>query len=168
MMCRAALTAVAFAVCLPIAAAAQAPPLTGGAFEHLIGDWVITGVTRGKPTQTGAEVRSVFGGAFLEMHITDPDKRSPYEARVFIGEDAQGGLIVHWLDGTGGDTSRTVGTGTIKGNHITLKFPYPGAEFRDHLDYDRVKDRWRLVIDMGPPNHVEEFCNWAFDRVSSP
>ena len=60
------------------------------------------------------------------------------------------------------------GTGTIKGNHITLKFPYPGAEFRDHLDYDRVKDRWRLVIDMGPPNHVEEFSNWAFDRVSSP
>lgn len=144
---------------------AQTGPVTSGVLGQLIGDWTITGVTRGQMTQTGAQVRSEFGGAFLEMHIFDPDKRSQYEARVFIGEDARGALVAHWLDGTGGETSRTLGVGAVKGNHVTLTFPYPGNEFRDRLDYDRAKDRWRLVIEMGPRDHAQLFSDWTFDRV---
>jgi len=147
--------------------AARADPPTLGVLGKFIGDWTITGVTQGRPTQTGAQVRGAFGGAFLEMHIKDPGERSPYEARVFFGEDAKGGLIVHWLDATGGETSRTLGTGEVHGDHVTLTFPYPDNEFRDHLDYDRATDRWRLVIEMGPPDHAQPFCDWTFDRVAA-
>jgi len=166
MKARAALIAVLFAASMAAAQAASAASPTLGVLGHLIGDWTITGVTRGRPTLTAAQVRDVFGGAFLEMHIKDPADRSPYEARVFFGEDAQGALVVHWLDATGGETSRTLGTGSIKGDHVALTFPYPDGEFRDRLDYDRVGDRWRLVIEMGPKDHTELFCDWSFDRTS--
>ena len=147
---------------------AEAASPTLGLLGKFIGDWTITGVTRGLPTQTGAQVRSVFGGAFIEMHIKDPAERSPYEARVFFGEDDSSALVVHWLDATGGETSHTLGTGTIEGDHVTLSFPYPDGEFRDRLDYDRVTDRWRLVIEMGPLDYPAPFSDWTFDRVTSP
>ena len=156
----------ALALTVSISAAQAASP-TVGVLGRFIGDWRITGVTRGLPTQTSAQVRSAFGGAFLEMHIKDPAERSPYEARVFFGEDNRGALVVHWLDATGGETSRTLGTGTIKGDHVALTFAYPDGEFRDHLDYDRVTDRWRLVIEMGPRDHPAPFSDWTFDRVTS-
>jgi len=146
-------------------ASAESPSL--GVLGHLIGDWTITGVTRGRPTLTAAQVRDVFGGAFLEMDIKDPSGQSPYDAWVFIGEDAGGALVVHWLDATGGETSRTLGSGTIKGNHVSLTFPYPDGEFRDRLDYDRQGDRWRLIIETGPKEQAQTFCDWSFDRVVS-
>ena len=157
----------AFALALAPAGLAHAGSPTMGVLGRFVGDWTVTGVTRGVPTLTGAQVRSQFGGAFLEMHIRDPSGRSPYEARVFFGQDAAGALVVNWLDGTGGATSRTLGSGTIKGDHITLTFPYPGSEFRDRLDYDRATDRWRLVIEMGPRDHPQPFSDWTFDRVAS-
>jgi hypothetical protein len=149
----------------PQSAAAASPTL--GVLGHLIGDWAITGVTDGRPTLSGAEVREALGGAFLEMHIKAPSDRSPYEARVFIGEDDHGVLVVHWLDGTGGETSRTLGTGAIKGDHVTLTFPYPDGEYRDRLDYDHANDRWRLVVEHGPKDRPIPFCDWSFDRTTN-
>ena len=163
---RRALAGVLLAASMAAARTAFAASPSLGVLGHLIGDWTITGVTRGRPILSAAQVRDAFGGAFMEMHIKDSSDRSPYEARVFIGEDAQGALVVHWLDATGGETSRTLGTGTIKGDHVTLTFPYPDAEFRDRLDYDHVTDRWRLVIEMGPKGHAQPFCDWSFDRIA--
>jgi len=144
---------------------AYAAPLTEGPLGPFVGDWTISGTTRGKAITTGAEVRPVFGGAFLEMHIKDPAGAAPYEARVFIGRNDKGRLIVHWLDATGGETSQTVGMGDLTADGAKLGFPYPGNEFRDRLDYDRAHDRWRLIIEMGPPSHPQVFSDWDFDRV---
>lgn len=161
----------AAAGCLLAAAAgplAAAPSPAVGVLGRFIGDWTVTGVTQGRPTLTGAQVRPAFDGAFLELHIKDPAGRAPYEARVFFGEDDAGALVVHWIDGTGGETSRTLGTGSMKGDHVDLTFPYPGDTFRDRLDYDRAADRWRLVIEHGPKDHPLPFCDWSFDRASGP
>jgi hypothetical protein len=163
---RGALAGVLLAASIAAAQTASAASPSLGVLGHLIGDWTITGVTRGRPTLSAAQVHDVFGGAFLEMHIKDPSDRSPYEARVFIGEDAQGALVVHWLDATGGETSRTLGTGMIEGDHATLTFPYPDGEFRDRLDYDPSGDRWRLVTEMGPKDHPQPLCDWSFDRAA--
>jgi hypothetical protein len=145
-----------------------AASLTDGILGQFVGNWTISGFTLGKPADTGAEVKPAFGGAFIEMHVQDPTGRSHYEARVFFGEDSKGGLVVHWLDATGGEPSRTLGSGKIAGDHITLYFPYPDGPFRDRLDYDRAHDRWRLLIEMGPKDHPQTFSDWYFARVKAP
>ena len=106
-----------------ISQAVMAAPLTDSVLGRFTGTWAVTGTTRGKPTVIGAEVRPQFGGAFLEMHIKDPAGKLPYEARVFIGQADDGNIVAHWLDGTGGETSRTLGSGRIVGDLVELNFP---------------------------------------------
>jgi hypothetical protein len=146
------------------AAAATAPP-AWGPLDRFVGTWTITGTTLGKPADTGAEVRPAFGGAFLELHIRDPKAKDAYEARVFLGQDARGRLVVHWLDATGGEYSRTLGAGELTPDGARLVFPYPDGEFRDALTYDATHDRWRLLIEMGPKDKPKTFSDWWFARV---
>ena len=142
-----------------------APVGPGGVFDRLAGTWSVSGTTRGKPTSTGAEARSEFGGAFTELHIKDPRGVDRYEARVFFGRTENGDLVVHWLDGTGGETSRTLGSGAVDGDVVTMTFAYPDAPFRDTFAYDRIRDRWRLLILTGPADHPRTFSDWRFERV---
>lgn len=148
-----------------LATLAQAAPLTAGALGRFVGTWAVTGETRGRPTETGAEVREAFGGAFLELHIKDPSGRSPYEARVFFGQDEAGGLVIHWLDATGGATSKTLGAGRVTAEGAAFAFPYPDGVFRDRLTYDAGRDTWRLLIQTGPENAPETFSDWTFRRA---
>ena len=73
-------------------------------------------------------------------------------------------MVVHWLAGTGAETSETLGTGSIAGDVVTLTFPYPEGTFRDKLTYDAAHDRWRLFIEMGSLDHPKVFSDWYFDR----
>lgn len=159
------ISTVLLAGLLLAAAPACAAPMTEGPLRPLVGDWTVTGTTRGKAITTGAQVRPVFDGAFLEMHIKDQADAASYEARVFIGRNDKGGLVVHWLDATGGETSQTLGSGALTADGAKLVFPYPDDEFRDRLDYDRAHDRWRLFIEMGPRDHPKVFSDWYFDRT---
>ncbi len=159
----------AFVIAAGIVLAAAAPAVAApgpidGVLGQFVGEWSVTGTTLGKPTVTGADVRPAFGGGFLELHIKDPTARQPYEARVFFGMDAAGQLVVHWLDGSGGETSRTLGVGQARGDVVSLTFPYPDGPFRDRLTYDRARDRWRLLIEMGPVDHPKVFSDWLFER----
>ena len=141
------------------------PVLADGLLGHLLGDWRISGPVRGRMVHNAAEARAVLGGAFVELHIHDPSPRHAYEARVFIGRTASGGLVAHWLDGTGGETSRTLGRGRIDGDVVELDFAYPNGMFRDRLSYDRAADRWRLLIASGPEEKPEVFSDWTFTRA---
>lgn len=143
-----------------------AAPLSEGVLGRLVGTWAITGTTRGEATVTGAEVRPQFSGAFLEMHIKDPTGKVPYEARVFLGQADDGSIVAHWLDGTGGESSRTLGNGRIVGDLVALSFPYPAGEFRNRLEYDRGRDRWRMFIEMGPKEQPKIFSDWYFERAA--
>ena len=146
------------------ASALAAPKPTDGVLGHFVGTWSITGTTLGKPTVTSAEVQPEFDGSFLELHIKDPTAPIGYEARVFFGSDSSGRLVVHWIDGSGGETSRTLGRGQIQGNLVTMDFPYPDGAFRDRLTYDSAKDSWRLYIESGPIDHPQVFSDWIFKR----
>jgi hypothetical protein len=146
------------------ASALANPKPTEGVLSHFVGAWNVTGTTLGKPTVTSAEVQTEFGGSFLELHIKDPAARNGYEARVFFGTDSAGHLVVHWLDGTGGESSRTLGSGQAQGDLVTLDFPYPDGAFRDRLTYDSAQDSWRLYIETGPVDHPQVFSDWLFKR----
>lgn len=158
---------IALPLCLMIGMTqpAMAAPLTEGILGNFIGSWAISGKIRGEDTANSAEVRPQFNGAFIELHIKDPAGRSPYEARVFLGEAADGAIVAHWLDGTGGGSSRTLGHGRVVGDTIELRFSYPEGELRDRLEYDRTRDRWRLYIEMGPEDQPKVFADWHFDRA---
>jgi hypothetical protein len=149
-----------------LAAPAAAAPPAWGVLGRFVGDWTITGTTLGKPANTAAQVRSVFGGAFLEMHVADPKGgKDAYEARAFIGQDAKSALVMHYLDGTGGEYSRTLGAGQLTPDGARLVFPYPDGAFRDALTYDPAHDRWRLLIETGPKDAPKTFSDWWFERV---
>jgi hypothetical protein len=150
-------------VTLPLPASAA--PLTEGVLGRFVGNWTVSGTTRGEPTTTGAQVRPQFGGAFLELHIKDPAGKVPYEARVFFAETKDGSIVAHWLDATGGETSRTLGTGRIVKNRVELIFPYPGSDFRNRLEYEPLSDRWRMLIQMGPKDKPRTFSDWYFKRT---
>ena len=105
-------------------------------------------------------------GAFLALHIHDPQGRNPYEADLFFGRTADKGVVVHWLDGTGGETSRTLGIGTETADALSFTFPYPGGTFYDRLSYDAAHDRWRLLIDKESGGHRTPFSDWFFDRAA--
>ena len=152
----------AFALAQPSFAA---PPVADGALAHLVGNWKVNGTTMGKPTSTRAEVRSELGGAFLAMHIKDPTGKDPYEALVFFGWLRDGGILVHWLDVSGGETSRTLGTGRVDRNEVKLNFPYPKDALRDSLTYDSQHDRWRLFIKDGPTHHQSIYSDWTLEPV---
>ena len=146
---------------------ASAAQLVNGVLGHLIGTWTISGTLLGHPTHTGADVKPVFGGAFLEMHVLDPEGQDHYEALIFFGQATDHKLVVHWLDGTGGETSRTLGTGQVSGDLASITFPYPDGIFRDRLTYDPARDRWRLLIEMGPEAHPKTFSDWFFERAKA-
>ena len=158
-----ALAAVLIAVAGDACQAAPVGP--GSVFDRLVGTWTVDGTTRGRPTSTGAEARSELGGTFTELHIKDPRGVDRYEARVFFGKQENGELVVHWLDGTGGETSRTLGSGAVNGDVVTITFAYPDGTFRDTFAYDRINDRWRLLILTGPRDHPRTFSDWRFDRA---
>jgi hypothetical protein len=147
------------------AAPAWAAPPAWGVLDRFVGIWAVTGTTLGHPADTGAEVRPAFGGAFLELHVKDPKAKDAYEARVFFGQDAGGRVVVHWLDRTGGEYSRTLGAGQLTPDGARLVFPYPDGDFRDALTYDPAHDRWRLLIETGPKDKPQVFSDWWFDRV---
>ena len=144
---------------------AQAAQLSGGLLGHLTGNWDVSGTTMGRPTHTHADVTPVFNGAFLAMHVLDPTKQDHYEALVFFGETATRDLVVHWLDVTGGESSRTLGNGHIAGDLVSMTFPYPDGVFHDRLTYDPARDRWRLLVEVGAGAHPRLFSDWFFDRV---
>jgi hypothetical protein len=163
---RLAMSLAVFVIIVVTRPSAAEPAITGSVLSRFVGSWTVTGTTMGKPTVTAARVLAEFGGAFLELHVKDPSGKSTYEARVFFGREKDGSLIVHWLDATGGETSRTLGTGRIDGDLVTLNFPYPDGMFRDRLSYDRAHDRWRLWIEMGPTDNPETFSDWDFSRIA--
>lgn len=153
-----------------LSASAQAAPqqdqkITRGVFSRLIGDWNVTGSTLGRPTITGADVHAEFGGAFIEVHIKDPAGKDQYEARIFFGQNK----MVAWSF-TGWTRlalthHRHWERAKLRGNVVTIAFPYPEGQFRDTFTYEPASDRWRLFIQMGPADHPKIFSDWYFVRI---
>lgn len=144
--------AVMFAALGHPANAAEAAAARPALLVALDGRWTMVGDVMGKPVQYDMEAFPTLQGTFTEMHMNDIHVPSKYEARVFIGADKDGRLIVHWLDSFGAKYSVPHGTGAITGNTIAFSFPYPSGEFRDTLTYQPARQTWTLLIEAAKPD----------------
>jgi len=80
--------------------------------QALDGHWVMTGDVLGKPVTYDMVAVPTLHDAFTELHMTDAQVPSEYEARVFIGVDPDSHLVIaHWLDNFGAKYSIPHGTG---------------------------------------------------------
>lgn len=120
--------------------------------KALDGHWTMVGDVMGKSVQYDMEAFPTLQGTFTEMHMSDVHRPSQYEARVFIGVDKSGQVIVHWLDSFGASYSVPHGTGAITGDTIVFNFPYPSGQFRDTLTYRPTQQSWTLLIEAAKPD----------------
>ena len=70
------------------------------------------------------------------------------------------------LDGTGGESLRTLGRGRIVGDRVKLNFPYLEGESAIG-SITTVRDRCRLLIEMGPKDQAWTFSDWYFERTKT-
>jgi hypothetical protein len=132
--------------------AAQAPPgpPTPPLLEHLAGRWTMKGTLRGQPVTYRLDAGWTLQHRFVELHLRDTEHTPPqYEARVFIGPDTLPGLVLaHWLDNFGAAYSVPSATGRIRGDTLTLDFPYPEGAFHDSFVFDSARRAWTIRLDQ--------------------
>jgi hypothetical protein len=122
------------------------PPL----LRSLDGEWTMTGDVQGEPVTYALAAGPILGGAFTELHMLDLAQPPGYEARVFIGWDADGATIIaHWLDSFGARFSVPHGVGRIEGNTIEFTVPYADGPFRDTFTFSPASGTWELRIESG-------------------
>ena len=81
-----------------------------------------------------AKVETVLAGAFILMHLTDRATPPQYQAEIYVGaSETRGDLVAHWIDSTGADGARVVGSGKFVADGFELFFPYEGRALRDHF-----------------------------------
>ena len=121
--------------------------------QSLDGQWVMTGDVMGKSVTYDMEAVPTLHGTFTEMHMKDVQVPSEYEARVFIGYDAESHVIIaHWLDNFGAKYSIPHGTGKVFDNSIQFTIPYADGPFRDTLTYSPGNRTWSFVIEASQPD----------------
>ncbi len=124
-----------------------------GILKALDGRWVMSGDVMGKPVTYTMVATPTLQGTFTEMHMTDVQVPSEYEARVFIGYDPSSKLVIaHWMDSFGAKYSIPHGTGHISGNAIEFTIPYKDGPFRDTLTYSPEKASWEFVLQASQPD----------------
>jgi len=122
------------------------PPL----LRQLDGEWLMTGDLLGKPVTYLLVAGPTLRARFSELHMRDIAQPPEYEARVFLGVDAESGeLIAHWLDDFGARYSIPHGTGRIEGAVMQFTFPYAGGPFRDTFEFDPGSGTWSLRVEAG-------------------
>lgn len=119
------------------------------ALKALDGDWVMTGDVMGKPVTYRMHAGPTLQGAFTEVHMTDVQEPSQYEARVLIGYDSESRTIItHWLDSFGAKYSIPHGTGRVTDNAIQFSIPYSSTDvFRDTFTYNPKKNTWIFILE---------------------
>ena len=121
--------------------------------KALDGNWVMSGDVMGKPVTYTLVAEPTLQGTFTEMHMTDVQVPSEYEARVFIGYDPDSkSVIAHWMDSFGASYSIPHGTGHISENMIEFTIPYKDGPFRDTLTYSPEKASWEFVLQASQPD----------------
>ena len=124
-----------------------------GLLAALDGEWVMTGDVLGESVVYDLDAGPVLGGAFTELHLLDRQRPPQYEARVFLGHDAESDtLIAHWLDSFGARASIPHGTGHVTEDTIEFIVPYPDGSFRDTLRFDPLTGLWSFEVEAQQPS----------------
>jgi hypothetical protein len=119
----------------------------------LDGEWLMKGDVLGKPVTYLLVAGPTLQARFTELHMRDLAEPPQYEARVFLGVDAESSdLIAHWMDSFGARYSIPHGTGRIDGSTLQFTFPYPDGPFRDTFEFDPRNSTWHFRIEAGQPD----------------
>jgi hypothetical protein len=143
---------------LPALALADGAPASPGdprpaLLKSLDGEWLMSGDVRGEPVTYALVAQPTLGGAFTELHMRDVAQPPAYEARVFIGWDADSGTVIaHWLDSFGARYSVPHGVGRISGDTLEFTIPYADGPFRDTFVFVPARDTWELRIEAAQPD----------------
>jgi hypothetical protein len=134
--------------------------------DALQGNWRMDGTLGGKPVRYIADAQRVLQDGFLRLHMMEVDSKSPYEAEVFIGFDAQAkGYIAHWLDRFGAAGARVVAKGERKGQQLVLVFPYAQGAFKDTFTWQPESASWLLLLEsQDSSGKWSTFANYTATR----
>jgi len=125
------------------------PPL----LRQLDGEWLMQGDVLGKPVTYLLVAGPTLRARFSELHMRDLAEPPQYEARVFLGVDAETGeLIAHWMDDFGARYSIPHGTGRIEGGIMQFTFPYADGPYRDTFEFDPSNATWSFRVETGQPD----------------
>ncbi len=157
---------------LTIPAPAQQGTFQDSLFDHLAGQWVMSGTIQGKETIHDVIAEWVLGHQYMQIHEVSQEKNadgSPaYEATVFIGWDKTSSRYAClWLDVTGGGglTGQAIGHGKRSGDEIPFLFKGgDGSIFRTNFVYDRNADTWRWLMDGEENGELQSFARLTLTR----
>jgi hypothetical protein len=150
-------------------AAASAPVPADSLLDHLVGTWRMVGQVHGQPVRYALAVDRVLHGQYVELHMTDVNQPSRYEARVFVGADTVAGrVLVHWLDNFGAAFSVPAGSGSVAGDTLRFYIPYSTGPFRDTFIYDPATDAWIFRLESGDGSGAwRPFADYDVRRTGS-
>lgn len=136
------------------------------ALKALDGNWVMSGDVMGKPVTYRLVAGPTLQGTFTELHMSDIQVPSQYEARVFIGYDADSKkVIAHWMDSFGAKYSIPHGTGRVTGNSVQFTIPYESGSFRDTFTYNPASKTWLFVLEAAQPDGTwKHFARYSVHR----
>ncbi len=136
------------------------------ALKALDGNWVMSGDVMGTPVTYRLVAGPALQGAFTELHMNDVQVPSQYEARVFIGYDAESKtVIVHWMDSFGARYSIPHGTGRVKDSSVQFIIPYQRGSFRDTFTYNPASKTWLFVLEAAQPDGTwKHFARYRVHR----
>ena len=124
-----------------------------GPLKALDGDWVMSVDVMGEPVTYRMLAGPTLQGAFTEIHMTDAQVPSQYEALVLLGYDAESKtILVHWMDTFGAKYSIPHGTGTVSGNTVQFTIPYQSGAFRDTFTYSPETNTWLFALEAAQPD----------------
>ena len=140
----------------------ERPPV----LKALDGNWVMSGDVMGKPVTYRMVAGPTLQGAFTELHMTDVQVPSEYEARVFIGYDADKKIVIaHWMDSFGAEYSIPHGSGHVTENSIQFTIPYQSGSFRDTFTYSPESKTWLFVLEAAQPDGTwKHFARYSVRR----
>ena len=124
-----------------------------GLLRRLDGMWTATGDVRGKPVRYHVSAGPALQGRFTEISMEDVEAPPRYEARIFLGFDAETGTIIaHWMDCFGARFSVPHGSGSLGERAIEFVVPYESGAFKDRFEFDETGDTWTLEITAHQPD----------------
>jgi hypothetical protein len=157
--------ALAAIVMLGGAAAKPAPP---SVYDALVGCWKLDGQVRGKPALQLARGRWVLEHKYFLLDLINAPGAKPYGAAILFGQEANGQVVVHWLDTFGAEYSKTLGRGTDTATTTDVLFAYPDGPTRNRITL-LPGGHWRMLVTDTPAGKpTDVFSDATATRAACP
>ena len=147
------------------------PPVNSPLLDHLVGNWVLTGDTMGKPTTHDIEVEWVLQHHYLRIHELSRGKDAKgepqYEATIYLTWNQQAKRYsCLWVDVFGGSAEEELGFAEDRENQIPFIFRNSkgNADFENDFIYDPKADTWQWVLDNIENGAHRPFARYKLTR----